>query len=67
MSLTTASNSKGTLIESGRYLCLVSVIKHPKAKDKKGLLDYNAHIFQDALNEVFARGWEKRENGEAAE
>jgi Ras-related GTP-binding protein C/D len=47
-------------------LCLVSVIKHPDAKDKKGLLDYNAHIFQDALNEVFARGWEKQENGEVA-
>lgn len=57
----------GHLTASHRYLCLVSVIKHPEAKEKKGLIDYNGHIFQDALNEVFARGWEKRENGEAAE
>ena len=43
----------------------MTVIKHDKAKDKKGLIDYNCHIFQDALNEVFARGWEKpQEDGE---
>jgi Ras-related GTP-binding protein C/D len=46
-----------------RYLCLVTVIKNDEAKDKKGLIDYNCHIFQDALGEVFARGWEKTRNG----
>jgi Ras-related GTP-binding protein C/D len=35
------------------------VIKHDKAKDKKGLIDYNCHIFQDALSEVFAKNWQK--------
>jgi Ras-related GTP-binding protein C/D len=42
-----------------RYLCLVSVIKNPDAKDKKGLIDMNCRIFQDALNEVFSRNWEQ--------
>jgi len=42
-----------------RYLCLVTVIKHDEAKDKKGLIDYNCHIFQDALSEVFAKDWQK--------
>ena len=37
----------------------MTVIKNEEAKDKKGLIDYNCHIFQDALNEVFARAWEK--------
>jgi Ras-related GTP-binding protein C/D len=46
-----------------RYLCLVTVIKNNEAKDKKGLIDYNCHIFQDALADVFARGWEKPRNG----
>lgn len=46
-----------------RYLCLVTVIKNDEAKDKKGLIDYNCHIFQDALGEVFARGWEKPRDG----
>ena len=42
----------------------MTVIKHDEAKDKKGLIDYNCHIFQDALAGVFARGWEKvQENG----
>ncbi len=41
-----------------RYLVLVAEIKHDKAKDKKGLIDYNAHVFQDALTEVLARKWE---------
>lgn len=36
------------------------MIKHPEAKDKKGLIDYNVHVFQDAITEVFARKWEKR-------
>ncbi|KIW18891.1 hypothetical protein PV08_03180 [Exophiala spinifera] len=52
----------GTMIylkEMNRYLCLVAVIKNDGANDKKGLIDYNCHIFQDALNEVFARNWEK--------
>lgn len=47
-----------------RYLCLVTVIKHDQAKDKKGLIDYNCHIFQDALNGVFAREWEKPQESE---
>jgi len=38
---------------------LVTVIKNDEAKDKKGLIDYNCHIFQDALTDVFDRGWEK--------
>lgn len=42
-----------------RYLCLVAVIKKPDAKDKKGLIDMNCRIFQDALNEVLARKWEQ--------
>ncbi|KAK5198400.1 GTP-binding protein gtr2 [Exophiala xenobiotica] len=52
----------GTMIylkEMNRYLCLVTVIKNDEAKDKKGLIDYNCHIFQDALHDVFARSWEK--------
>ncbi|KIV81420.1 hypothetical protein PV11_03609 [Exophiala sideris] len=52
----------GTMIylkEMNRYLCLVTVIKNNEAKDKKGLIDYNCHVFQDALNGVFARSWEK--------
>jgi len=56
----------GTMIylkEMNKYLCLVTVIKNDEAKDKKGLIDYNCHIFQDALGEVFARGWEKPRNG----
>ena len=50
-----------------RYLCLVTVIKHDEAKDKKGLIDYNCHIFQDALAEVFARGWEKPQTNGASD
>ena len=55
---------------SSRYLCLVTVIKNDEAKDKKGLIDYNCHIFQDALTKVFAREWENdktTQNGEASE
>ena len=29
------------------------------AKDKKGLIDYNCRVFQDAITKVFAREWEK--------
>ncbi|PGH26470.1 hypothetical protein AJ80_01783 [Polytolypa hystricis UAMH7299] len=47
------------LMEMNKYLCLVSVIKNPDAKDKKGLIDMNCRIFQDALNEVFSRNWEQ--------
>ncbi|KAK2751062.1 hypothetical protein FQN57_000137 [Myotisia sp. PD_48] len=47
------------LMEMNKYLCLVSVIKNPDAKDKKGLIDMNCRIFQDALNEVFTRHWER--------
>ncbi|KAJ4620921.1 GTP-binding protein gtr2, variant 2 [Exophiala dermatitidis] len=57
----------GTMIylkEMNQYLCLVTVIKNDEAKDKKGLIDYNCHIFQDALNAVFARAWEKDKSNE---
>ena len=37
----------------------MTVIKHDEAKDKKGLIDYNCHVFQDALSEVFAKNWQK--------
>lgn len=53
------SLSLPALLITRRYLCLVTVIKNNGAKDKKGLIDYNCHVFQDALNEVFARQWEK--------
>ncbi|KAF3481099.1 uncharacterized protein GIQ15_03858 [Arthroderma uncinatum] len=39
------------LMEMNKYLCLVSVIKNPDAKEKKGLIDMNCRTFQDALNE----------------
>jgi len=63
----------GTMIylkEMNRYLCLVTVIKNKEAKEKKGIIDYNCHIFQDALTAVFDRVWEREkpdQNGEAAE
>jgi Ras-related GTP-binding protein C/D len=44
-----------------RFLVLVAVIEHEKAKDKKGLIDYNAHVFQDALTELLARRWENKQ------
>ncbi|KIW31110.1 uncharacterized protein PV07_02790 [Cladophialophora immunda] len=50
----------GTMIylkEMNRYLCLVTVIKNDDAKNKKGLIDYNCHIFQEALNQVLAQAW----------
>ena len=43
-----------------RYLCLAALIKDPEAREKKGLIDYNAHIFQDALAKVFARKWDHK-------
>jgi len=52
----------GTMVylkEMNKHLCLVTVIKNKEAKDKKGMIDYNVHIFQEALKAVFDRGWEK--------
>lgn len=37
----------------------MAYIKNADAKDKKGLIDYNVHVFQDAINKVFTRAWEK--------
>jgi Ras-related GTP-binding protein C/D len=56
---TSISVSRSEVNPVSRYLCLVSVIKNPDAKDKKGLIDMNCRIFQDALNEVFSRKWEQ--------
>jgi Ras-related GTP-binding protein C/D len=42
------------------------VIRNPDAKEKKGLIDMNCRIFQDALNEIFSRGWEQEEAQEEA-
>jgi Ras-related GTP-binding protein C/D len=50
-----------------RYLCLVSVIRNPEAKDKKGLIDMNCRTFQNALNEVFSRSWEQDGEGEVVQ
>lgn len=52
----------GTMVylkEMTKHLCLVTVIKNREAKDKKGMIDYNVHIFQEALKAVFERAWEK--------
>ncbi|KIX94848.1 uncharacterized protein Z520_09538 [Fonsecaea multimorphosa CBS 102226] len=63
----------GTMIylkEMNRYLCLVTVIKNDDAKNKKGLIDYNCHIFQEALNQVLAQAWNAEKatgTGEGAE
>ena len=46
-----------------RYLCLVSVIRNPEAKEKKGLIDMNCRTFQEALNDVFSRSWEQDQEG----
>lgn len=57
----------GTMVylkEMNKHLCLVTVIKNKEARDKKGMIDYNVHIFQEALKAVFDRAWEKKkENG----
>ncbi|CAI7597482.1 unnamed protein product [Penicillium viridicatum] len=50
-----------------RYLCLVSVIRNPEAKDKRGLIDMNCRTFQDALNEVFSRSWEEGSTAQEGE
>ncbi|EXJ61811.1 hypothetical protein A1O7_02241 [Cladophialophora yegresii CBS 114405] len=51
------------LKEMNRYLCLVTIIKNPEAKDKKGLIDYNVHCFQDSLNELLAQAWREDKGG----
>ncbi|ETI19739.1 hypothetical protein G647_08752 [Cladophialophora carrionii CBS 160.54] len=51
------------LKEMNRYLCLVTIIKNPEAKDKKGLIDYNVHCFQDSLNELLAQAWREDKTG----
>jgi Ras-related GTP-binding protein C/D len=51
------------LKEMNRYLCLVTIIKNPEAKDKKGLVDYNVHCFQDSLNELLAQAWREDKTG----
>lgn len=50
-----------------RYLCLVSVLRHPQAKEKKGLIDMNCRTFQDALQDVFSRGWDQDKEQEIQE
>ncbi|EEP78055.1 GTP-binding protein GTR2 [Uncinocarpus reesii 1704] len=47
------------LMEMNKYLCLVSVIKKKDAKEVLGLINMNCSMFQEALNEVFARSWER--------
>ncbi|KAJ5426331.1 hypothetical protein N7465_001401 [Penicillium sp. CMV-2018d] len=55
------------LMEMNKYLCLVSVIRNPEAKDKRGLIDMNCRTFQDALNEVFSRSWEEGSTAQEGE
>jgi Ras-related GTP-binding protein C/D len=38
------------------------VIRNPEAKEKKGLIDMNCRTFQEALNDVFSRSWEREED-----
>lgn len=58
----------GTMVylkEMNKHLCLVTVIRNKEAKDKKGMIDYNVHIFQEALKAIFDRSWEKKtKNGD---
>lgn len=52
----------GTMVylkEMNKHLALVTVIRNREAKDKKGMIDYNVHMFQEALRAVFERAWEK--------
>ena len=53
-----------SLLMIARYLCLVSVLRHPEAKEKKGLIDMNCRTFQDALQDVFTRGWDQDKDHE---
>ncbi|KAI9878823.1 MAG: hypothetical protein M1830_010392 [Pleopsidium flavum] len=43
------------LMEINKYLALIGIVKDPKWKEKKGLIDYNVSVFQEGMNEVFAR------------
>ncbi|RAL16923.1 GTR/RAG family Ras-related GTP-binding protein [Aspergillus homomorphus CBS 101889] len=52
------------LMEMNKYLCLVSVIRNPESKSKKGLIDMNCRTFQEALNDVFSRSWEQGQGQE---
>ncbi|KAL4970296.1 GTR/RAG family Ras-related GTP-binding protein [Aspergillus stella-maris] len=52
------------LMEMNKYLCLVSVIRNKEAKEKKGLIDMNCRTFQQALNDVLSRSWERDEDAE---
>jgi Ras-related GTP-binding protein C/D len=54
----------GNFTDIYRYLCLVSVIRNPEAKEKKGLIDMNCRTFQQALNDVFSRSWEQDQEAE---
>ncbi|KAH1498301.1 hypothetical protein LV164_006209 [Aspergillus fumigatus] len=54
------------LMEMNKYLCLVSVIRNPEAKEKKGLIDMNCRTFQEALNDVFSRSWEQDQDTDHA-
>ncbi|KAJ5162045.1 GTP-binding protein gtr2 [Penicillium capsulatum] len=49
------------LMEMNKYLCLVSVIRNPEAREKRGLIDMNCRTFQDSLNDVFSRSWEQED------
>lgn len=52
------------LKEMDEHLALVTVIRNREAKDKKGMIDYNVHMFQEALRAVFERGWEREKGAE---
>ena len=62
-SMTIHDGSMIYLKEMNQYLCLVTVIKNEDAKNKKGLIDYNCHIFQEALNRVLAQEWNQEKAG----
>lgn len=40
------------------------MLRHPEAKEKKGLIDMNCRTFQDALQDVFSRGWDQDKDQE---
>lgn len=43
------------------------MLRHPQAKEKKGLIDMNCRTFQDALQDVFSRGWDQDKEQEIQE
>ena len=43
------------------------MLRHPQAKEKKGLIDMNCRTFQDALQDVFSRGWDQGKEQEIQE